>query len=103
LDALFRENAIEMTDRNGALYDLIAGAAPSPAASMEVQGLPEPDWLAVDTPGADFDVSFALTMQEALQLNEGDPDAPTYVTKLYSEEKVRALAVKNGWRLGEWL
>lgn len=56
-------------------------ATPSQALPVADQ---KPAWFAVNTPGADFDVSFALSMEEALQLNDGDPDAMAQITPLYA-------------------
>ena len=53
--------------------------------------LPEPDWIAIDTPGADYDTTFVKTEREAADISE----STCYETSreiLFSEAKLRAYA-----------
>lgn len=52
--------------------------------------LPEPKWLAVDTPGADFDVTFVRSVQEADEMDEGEP--PSHREPLFNDDQLRAYA-----------
>lgn len=56
----------------------------TPAALPE---LPEPCWIAIDTPGADFDVTFVRTQAEVRELEDGE----NYETiNLFSETQLVA-------------
>lgn len=70
-----------------AAQELALACATNPLAAAVPQQ-EEPTWFAVPTPGADFDVSFVQSMEEALQLNDGDPDAESHITPLYTTPQV---------------
>jgi len=69
--------------------------------------LPEPTWIAVDTPGADFDTSFVQSEDEALDLTEGseyDRNRTDLFTadqmRDYAQASIAALLAQDG--AGEW-
>jgi hypothetical protein len=62
------------------------------STSHTLPPLPEPDWYAVDTVGADDEVTFVERMEDALELSgDGTPDT-SKITSLYTGSKVRDYA-----------
>jgi len=62
------------------------------STSHTLPPLPEPDWYAVDTVGADDEVTFVERMEDALELSgDGIPDT-SKITSLYAGSKVRDYA-----------
>ena len=63
--------------------------------------LPKPAWFAIETPGADVDVTFVQTREEALEYIEHPDDFDTLVTKLFTAEQVAEL-IRYGEEIAEW-
>jgi hypothetical protein len=74
---------------------LFKSAAPAPAVAAqgdELPPLPDPLWWAIDTPGADVDVTFVTTKGEAIECCEHPDDIDKTATKFYSADQMHAYA-----------
>lgn len=74
-------------------------AAPAPAPDVEeiMRQLGKPMWIACDTDGADFDVTFVTSEEEARDIvgNYSASGEETSCTHLYTEEQVRAAILQD--------
>jgi hypothetical protein len=58
----------------------------------ELPPLPEPKWIAIDTDGADFDVTFVPTRHQAQDILIDIPEEHRSSAELYTADQMRAYA-----------